>query len=69
MEQTEELAFRVPGMTCDHCVSAVTEEVSKIDGVTAVDIDLGTKIVRVTGTGDVEAVRGAVDEAGYEAEL
>jgi len=69
MEHTEELTFRVPGMTCGHCVSAVTDEVRKIDGVTAVDVDLDTKIVRVAGTHDLEAIRGAVDEAGYEAEL
>lgn len=67
MEHIEELTVRVPGMTCAHCVSAVTEEVRKIDGVTSVDIDLDTKIVKVAGTRDLEAVRGAVDEAGYEA--
>jgi copper ion binding protein len=63
------LAFEVPGMTCDHCVHAVSEELSRIEGVTTVDVDLGSKRVVVEGTDDVEAVRAAVDEAGYEAAI
>jgi copper ion binding protein len=63
------LAFDVPGMTCDHCVHAVSEELSKIEGVTAVDVDLDTKRVVVEGSDDVEAIRAAVDEAGYEAAI
>jgi copper ion binding protein len=69
MSDERTLTFRVPGMTCDHCVRAVTAEVGAIEGVTSVEIDLGTKVVEVTGTDDVGAVRAAVDEAGYEAEL
>ncbi|HEX6130648.1 MAG TPA: heavy metal-associated domain-containing protein [Actinomycetota bacterium] len=69
MSDERTLTFRVPGMTCDHCVHAVTAEVGAIEGVTSVEIDLGTKVVEVQGTDDVDAVRAAVDEAGYEAEL
>ncbi len=60
--------FDVTGMTCGHCVRAVTEEVSAVPGVTAVDVDLDAGRVRVTGDGSVDdrAVRAAVDEAGYE---
>lgn len=60
--------FHVEGMSCDHCVKAVTEEVSAIGGVTAVDVDLATGTVAVTADPpvDPEAVRAAVDEAGYE---
>jgi copper chaperone CopZ len=55
-------------MTCDHCKMAVTEEVSKVAGVSAVDVDLETKLVRVRGTGvDGAAVIEAIDEAGYDA--
>jgi copper chaperone len=62
------LAYLVPGMTCDHCTAAVTAEVSKVAGVTAVDADLTTKLVRVHGTAiDSAAVVAAIDEAGYEA--
>lgn len=61
--------FLVPGMTCGHCTKAVTDEVSKIDGVTAVDIDLDTKQVTVNATADIawDALVAAVDEAGFEA--
>jgi copper chaperone len=62
------LAYLVPGMTCDHCTVAVTEEVSKVAGVTAVDVDLATKLVCVHGTAlDGAAIVAAIDEAGYEA--
>lgn len=58
--------YQVTGMTCGHCVQAVTSEVSAIDGVTDVQVDLESGRVDVTGE-DVtdEAVRAAVDEAGY----
>lgn len=59
----------VPGMTCGHCVAAVTEEVSKVSGVAHVAIDLDTKLVVVTGTAlDESLIRDAIREAGYEAD-
>ena len=60
--------YAVRGMTCGHCASAVTEEVSKIENVEAVEIDLPTGGVTVTSDGpvDAEAFASAVDEAGYE---
>ena len=63
--------YAVAGMTCGHCVSAVTEELSQLPGVQNVSIELvagGTSDVRVEAAGDLdrEAVRGAVDEAGYQ---
>jgi copper chaperone len=55
------------GMTCDHCAASVTEEVQQVDGVTAVVVDLEAGRVTVQGQGlSDEAVRAAVDEAGYE---
>jgi copper chaperone len=59
--------YTVAGMTCGHCVAAVTEEVSKLEGVTAVDVDLATGAVTVQSTQplDSQAVADAVDEAGY----
>jgi copper chaperone len=63
-----ELVFRADGMTCDHCRVAVTEEAGKVAGVSAVEVDLDTKLVRVHGTGiDGAAVVAAIDEAGYDA--
>jgi copper chaperone len=64
----ETLTYRVDGMTCGHCTVAVTEEVAKVAGVAAVDVDLDTKVVRVSGDDvDEAAVVAAIDEAGYEA--
>jgi copper chaperone len=60
-------SFVVSGMTCQHCVASVHEEVSDIAGVDAVDVDLASGRLVVTGQ-DVsdDAVRAAVAEAGYE---
>jgi len=63
--------YTVSGMTCEHCVAAVTEEVRALEGVTGVQVDLaaeGSSRVQVTSETalDLEAVRAAVDEAGYE---
>jgi copper chaperone CopZ len=60
--------YRVTGMTCEHCVRAVTTEVSKLDGVTGVDVDLPTGAVTVISEQPLDdaAVREAVDEAGFE---
>jgi copper chaperone len=60
--------YRVPGMTCDHCVNAVKVELSSLDGVAQVEVDLGTKAVRVSGERlDDAALRAAIEVAGYEA--
>ena len=57
----------VVGMTCDHCVRAVRAEVSAIEGVTDVDVDLIRRVVHVTAEQPVSttAIREAVEEAGY----
>ena len=59
--------YTVTGMTCGHCVSAVTEEVSQVPGVTAVDVDLESGGLTVISEAPVDgsAVRAAVEEAGY----
>ena len=60
--------YRVDGMTCAHCVHAVSEELAKLDGVEAFDVSLDTKLVTVSGAEiSDEQVFAAVDEAGYEA--
>lgn len=60
--------YTVTGMTCDHCVASVTEEVGEIDGVQDVVVDLSSGAVTVTSTEplDDERVRAAVEEAGYK---
>jgi copper ion binding protein len=59
--------YPVTGMTCAHCVHAVTEEVTAVPGVTDVQVDLETGALTVTSDTPVddEAVAAAVDEAGY----
>jgi copper chaperone CopZ len=58
--------YTVSGMTCGHCVSSVTEEVSEVPGVTDVQVDLDSGRLTVTGDADAAAVEAAVQEAGYE---
>ena len=59
--------YVVQGMTCAHCVLSVREEVSEVAGVSAVDVDLASGRMTVSGEGvDEAAVRAAVSEAGYE---
>lgn len=60
--------YTVTGMTCEHCVRSVTEEVGAIHGVTEVSVDLPTGAVTVRSTDAVDetAVRAAVEEAGYQ---
>jgi copper ion binding protein len=60
--------YRVTGMTCGHCVRAVSSEVARIEGVTDVQVDLPAGQVTVTSNAPLETddVRAAVDEAGYE---
>lgn len=63
----DSLTYAVPGMTCEHCRTAITNEVSTVEGVEAVDVDLHAKLVVVRGRDlDDAALRAAIDEAGYE---
>lgn len=60
--------FNVKGMTCGHCVAAVSGEIGKLASVTDVAVDLDSGAVTVTSDDELSAndVRAAVDEAGYE---
>ncbi|PIE32997.1 MAG: transporter [Ilumatobacter coccineus] len=61
------LTFTVPDMTCDHCVAAISTEVTAVAGVTSVTCDLTTKVVTVDGEGlDRAALVAAIDEAGFD---
>ncbi|MDF3046800.1 MAG: Heavy metal transport/detoxification protein [Ornithinibacter sp.] len=68
MSQTS--TYTVIGMTCGHCVASVREEVGDVPGVSDVDVDLATGRVVVTAASSVDddAVRAAVEEAGYQLE-
>jgi len=61
-------SIAVTGMTCGHCASAVRAEISKLAGITDVDVDVDAGTVRISGEplpGDA-SLREAVEEAGYE---
>lgn len=65
---SETLTYTVPGMSCGHCEAAVTDEVSAVEGVESVAVDLDSKRVEVTGERlDDSAIRAAIVDAGYEA--
>jgi len=67
MADTAKHTYSVPGVSCGHCVAAVTEEVEQVAGVRSVEVALDSRRVTVTGTGvDDGAVRAAIEEAGYE---
>jgi copper ion binding protein len=60
--------YHVSGMTCGHCVQAVSSEVGALPGVDQVEVDLSTGTVTVTSQAPLgtDTVRAAVDEAGYQ---
>ncbi|MCA2221059.1 heavy-metal-associated domain-containing protein [Nonomuraea aurantiaca] len=58
--------YKVSGMTCGGCAGKVKSEISKVDGVTDVEVDLTSGTVTVAGAAEEALVRDAVEEAGYE---
>lgn len=63
----DELRYSVPGISCAHCGQAISAEVEKVGGVTAVDVDIETKTVAVRGREvDEPSVHAAIVEAGYD---
>lgn len=66
MTDTDQRSYTVSGMTCSHCVLSVREEVSEVAGVSAIDLELDSGRLTVTGaTLNDDAIRQAVAEAGY----
>jgi copper ion binding protein len=66
---SSELTYSVQGMSCDHCKVAIASEVTRVAGVESVHVDLDAKRVEVSGSAlDDDAIRAAIDEAGYDAE-
>jgi copper chaperone CopZ len=65
---SETATYSVPGISCGHCRAAITAEVNTVSGVESVEVDLDTKLVRISGENlDDAALVAAIDEAGYEA--
>ncbi|HET9437231.1 MAG TPA: heavy-metal-associated domain-containing protein [Gaiellaceae bacterium] len=65
---SETTTYTVPAIHCAHCAMSIREEVSEVEGVDEVDVDLDAKLVTVSGQAiDDAAIRAAIREAGYEA--
>ena len=65
---SETVTYTVPAIHCAHCALSIREEVSEVEGVEDVDVDLESKIVTIHGLSlDAAALRAAIVEAGYEA--
>ena len=65
---SETVTYSVPAIHCAHCAMSVREEVSEVEGVDDVNVDLDTKVVTVSGNDlDDAALRAAIEEAGYQA--
>ena len=63
-----EITYTVPEMSCGHCKAAVSAELQGVAGVESVAVDLETKLVVVRGDRlDDQALRAAIDQAGYRA--
>jgi copper chaperone len=58
--------FQVPDISCDHCKNAIEGEVGTLDGVDTVEVDVAARRVTVDGAATDEAIRTAIEEAGYE---
>jgi len=58
--------YSVPGISCDHCKHAIEGEVGQVPGVDRVQVDVPAKTVAVDGAAADDAIRAAIDEAGYE---
>ena len=63
---SETRTYNVPDISCDHCKQSIEGEVSQLEGVASVEVDVQAKTVTVTGELDGQAIISAIDEAGYE---
>lgn len=63
---SETRTYNVPDISCDHCKQSIEGEVSQLQGVASVEVDVQAKTVTVTGELDEQAIVSAIDEAGYE---
>ncbi len=60
--------YSVPTISCQHCKHAIESEVAKLADVELVEVDIASKTVRIAGAVSDEAIRNAIDEAGYDVE-
>jgi copper chaperone len=60
------LVLHVQGMSCGHCVAAITSALAPLPGVTGVDVDLANGVVTVAGSPSEDAVAAAIEDSGYD---
>ncbi|MDQ6614504.1 MAG: cation transporter [Actinomycetota bacterium] len=58
--------YSVPDISCDHCKQTIEGEVGKVEGVDLVEVDVSAKSVHVAGAAADEAIRSAIEEAGFD---
>lgn len=61
--------FKVSGMSCGHCVRAITQAIQMLDQAAKIEVDLAAGLVRVNGSLNAEQIQAAIREEGYQAEL
>lgn len=65
---SEVVTYSVPAIHCDRCATSIRGEVSEVEGVEQIDVDLDSKVVTIRGRAlSDERLRAAIEEAGYEA--
>jgi copper chaperone len=65
---SETVTYSVPAIHCAHCAMSIREEISEVEGVEEIDVNLDAKLVTVSGRElDDAKLRAAIEEAGYEA--
>ncbi len=65
---SETITYTVPAIHCGHCAASIKEEVAEVEGVESVEVEVGSKVVTIQGLRlSDEALRAAIQEAGYEA--
>ena len=65
---SETVTYNVPAIHCAHCAMSIREEMSEVEGVEVIEVDLASKVVTVSGRElDDAKLRAAIEEAGYAA--
>jgi len=64
-QEQDMIEFRVEDMSCGHCASVITKTVRELDALAKVEVDLGSKMVRIETSQDRATLAQALDEAGY----
>ena len=60
------LELKVDGMSCQHCVRAVSAAIRQLDGAAKVEVDLAAGLLRTDAKAEAEAIRAVLRAAGYE---